>query len=233
MSSKVRPDAAGVNAPSMNSSLRGCDQRGRLQPVGWVGGRAAAHAAYLVIAASSRAMPSPGAGGTRRTPSATGPDRLGEERVAPLGRPARRVVRELEERAAADPGRDVQVGQQADAVGPGVRGEPAVAGEGQLGERPRPEHPAGQDDVGLVDVERVGVQRGQPVARRSGSSRRRRSACRAPTRAAPARPRRSVAGQRLLDPQHAVRRRGAVDDPAGGDRVERRPTCRRPSASPG
>src|SRR5271166_7001866 len=54
------------------------------------------------------------------------PDRRGEEEVAAFGGPAGRVVGELDVRAAAHAGHHVQVGQQAEAVGPGVRGEPAV-----------------------------------------------------------------------------------------------------------
>ena len=71
-------------------------------------GTAARQAANRLTAASSRTIPSPGAAGTRRTPSAAGPDRLREHEVAPLGRPAGRVVRKLEERPATDAGRDVR-----------------------------------------------------------------------------------------------------------------------------
>ena len=53
-------------------------------------------------------------------------DRLGEEEVAALLGPAGRVIGELYVGAAAQAGHHVQVGQQAEAVGPGVRGEPAV-----------------------------------------------------------------------------------------------------------
>ena len=124
----------------------------------------------------------------------------------------------LDERPTADPGRDVQVREQADAVGPGVGGEPAVAGEGQLADRAGPQHPAGQDHVRLVDVERIGIERrqrlgkrashlaaGDPDARRRGAQRREPSQIRA--------------GKRLFQPQHVVRRELSRDVP-GGDRVQ-------------
>ena len=114
-----------------------------------------------MTAASSRTIPSPGAAGTRSIPSGPGRDRLGEHEVAALGGPAGRVVRELDERSATDARRDVQVGEQADPVRPGMRGEPAVPREGELGDRPAAEHPGGEHDVGLVDVERVGLDGGE------------------------------------------------------------------------
>src|ERR1039458_7286332 len=63
--------------------------------------------------------------GKRTRPGPPAPARPGEV-TPPLG-PARRVIRELDLRAAADARRDIQVRHQAQAVGPGVRGEPAVA----------------------------------------------------------------------------------------------------------
>ncbi len=107
----------------------------------------------------------PEAGPLRDTQQAigVGPDRLGEEGVTAFGRPARRVVRELDERAAADTRGDMQVRQQSEPVGPGVRGEPPIARQRDLRDRPRPEHPAGEHDVGLVDVERIGIERREGV----------------------------------------------------------------------
>ena len=127
--------------PSMNRSRRRVDGGRARDPVGGRpgGGGGRGHAAYLVMAASSRTAPMPGRGGHAEQPIGVGADGLGQEGVAALGGPAGRVVRELEERPAADTGRHVQVGEQADAVGPGVRREPAVAGERELADRPRRE----------------------------------------------------------------------------------------------
>src|SRR5260370_13571046 len=55
------------------------------------------------------------------------PHRLGQEEVASLLRPSRRIMGELQERAAADSRRDMQVREQPEPVSPGVRGEPAAA----------------------------------------------------------------------------------------------------------
>src|SRR5215831_19788037 len=64
------------------------------------------------------------------------PDRLGQHEVPPGWCPARRVEGVLEVRAATDAGGQVQVRQQADAVGPGVRAEQPALGEHVLGDRP-------------------------------------------------------------------------------------------------
>src|ERR1019366_8288213 len=64
----------------------------------------------------------------RASPPGPGPPApAGPGEVTPPLGPARRVIRELDLRAAADARRDIQVRHQAQAVGPGVRGEPAVA----------------------------------------------------------------------------------------------------------
>ena len=192
MSSNVRPDAAG-NEPTVDEHLVARLDASRL-------GRSnrwrSRHSRGVPPDRTPRPgrAPRPGSVGTCRTPSASGPDRLGEEGVPPLRRPARRVVGELDVRAAADAGRDVEVGQQPEPVRPRVRCEPATAGECQLGHRPGAKHPAGQDDVLLVDVERVGVERRTATRGRSGSSRRRRCGRRdrrpaaPPVRAGPCRP---------------------------------------------
>jgi hypothetical protein len=39
--------------------------------------------------------------------------------------------------------------------------EPAVPRERDIGDGPCPQHPAGEYDVGLIDVERVGLERGE------------------------------------------------------------------------
>ena len=234
MSSNVRPEAAGTNRPSMNSSVRGAIAAARASQSAAVGGRRWRRVLMPrtgAMAASSRTMPEPGRGRDVEHPVGTRPDRLGEHEVAPLGRPAGRVVRELEERPAADAGRDVQVGQQPDPVRPGVRREPAVAGEGELGERARPRHPGRQHDVGLVDVERVGVERGQQLGERPGhlaagdADPGRRAAQRGQARAGPSRP---------AAPRPTGRRaRRAAPRPRGPRPGRASATCRRPSASPG
>src|ERR1019366_4401204 len=90
--------------------------------------------------------------GKRTRPGPPAPARPGEV-TPPLG-PARRGIRELDLRAAAAPRRDIQVRHQAQAVGPGVRGEPAVAELRYLGNGPGAEHPDRQHDIGLVDIQR-------------------------------------------------------------------------------
>src|SRR5215510_588981 len=67
-----------------------------------------------------------GAGRYPQAPGGVGQHRFGPEEVAALRRPAGRVIVELDVRAASDTGHHVQVGHQAKAVGPGVRGEPAL-----------------------------------------------------------------------------------------------------------
>lgn len=143
-----------------------------------------------------------------------------EEGISSLGRPAGRVVGELHERTAADAGDDVQVGQQPDAVGPGVRGEPSVPSEGDLGDGPGPEHPAGQHDVGLVHVEGIGIEGSQRLAERPGhlatgdphpGGRRAQASKTAQVRA----------GQRFLEPQDPVIGQ-AGGNAASGDRIDRR-----------
>ena len=186
--------------------------RGRL-------GRLGRHAANLFECGLVEDDPEPGRRRDAQDAVGAGPDRLGEHEVAPLRGPPGRVVRELDERSASDPGRDLQVGQQPDAVRPGVRRVPAAAREGELGDRPAVQHPGGQHDVGLVDVERVGLDGGQQLGERAGHL--------APGDAdpGPGRPERRQAGQvgagqRLLEPQDVVL--GELDgDLARGDRIER------------
>ena len=128
--------------------------------------------------------PSPGRAGTRRMPVAVRPDGLGQEGVAALGRPAGRVVRELDERPAADARRDVQVGQQPDPVRPGVRREPAVRARGPAPRWSRPRSMPAGEDRRRAGRRRRRPRRAPPATRRtSASSRRRRSGSRAPRRA--------------------------------------------------
>ena len=82
-------------------------------------------------------------------------DRRREEGIASLRRPGRWVVRELEEGPTADPGRDMEVGEQPQSVGPRVWGEPPPPRQRQLRHRSVPQHPTGERDIGLVDVEGV------------------------------------------------------------------------------
>ena len=120
------------------------------------------------MAASSRAMPSPGRVGTRSIPSRSG--RIGSARKAsrrsgvqpggsygnsmngPPPTPAATC------RLASSPIPFVQVC----GVNQRLRASASSA------EGPRPEHPGRQDDVGLVDVERVRVERGQRLGERPG-----------------------------------------------------------------
>ena len=80
------------------------------------------------------------------------------------------------------------------------------AGERELGDRPGAKHPAGQDDVLLVDVERVGVERRERLGKVRVISP---PAMRTPGAAArsASQPSQIRAGERLLEPQHVVRRR--------------------------
>ena len=203
----------------MNSSVRGAIGRrardpvsdGRLRRLG-------RHAANRRTASSSSTIPSPGVGRHAQDAVRAGSDRLGQHEVAPLGGPAGRVVGVFEVRPTADPGRDLEVGQQPDAVGPGVWREPAVAGEGELRDRPGVRQP-GQHHVRLVDVERVGLERGEQLGQRPGhlaagdpdAGRRGAQPGQAPQ---------VRSGQRLLDPQDAFvgETRG---DLASGHRIER------------
>ena len=141
-SSNVAPSAAGTNPPSMNASVLTSrpPRRKTTPPPRRARSRARAHRA-------------------REPCRRRRPDGLGEHEVAPLRRPSRRVVWVLEIRSAAHAGAHVQVGEQTDAVRPRVRGEPAVAPQRQLGERARARDPEREHDVGLVDVERIGLER--------------------------------------------------------------------------
>src|SRR5262245_24804801 len=110
----------------------------------------------------------PGLPGHGDVPGGVDEQRLGQEEIAPALGPAGRVVGELEVGAAAGAGRHVQVGQQAEPVGPGVRGEPAVPQLGELGDGPRPEQADGQDGIGLHDVERARGNGVQQLGRGAG-----------------------------------------------------------------
>ena len=170
------------------------DRGGPGEPVGGGGGRGASVVMPRTAAWPPRRgrCPRPGADGTCRIAVGTRPDRLGEHEVAALGAPAGRVVRELEERPATDAGRDVQVGQQPDPVRPGVRREPAVARERELGERAR-RGTSRRPGRRRADRRRTRRPRSRRAARRtSGSSRRRRCGSPAPSHAARPVPRRSV-----------------------------------------
>ena len=114
----------------------------------------------------------------------------------------------------------MQVGQQAQPVRPGVRREPAVPREGDLGDGPRPEHAGGEDHVRLVDVERVRVEGGELL----GEGARHLAARDADPEAGSAQPRQPAqvgAGQRLLHPQHVQLGQPGRDPPRRG-RVQRR-----------
>src|SRR5690242_14584677 len=89
-------------------------------------------------------------------------DRLGQHEVPPGRGPAWRVEWVLEERSAANAGGQVQVRQQADAVGPGVRAEHPALGQHVLREGPCPRDANGEHRVGLVYVQGIGLdERGQ------------------------------------------------------------------------
>ena len=215
----------------MNSSFRGCTAAARSSQ-SWVGARGSA-----VMPRTARARPRPGRSrgrgsrGTCRRPSASGRTGSANMKSRRSGVQPGRVVREFQERSAAHPGRDGEVGQQPDPVRPGVRREPAVPREREFGERPRPRHPGRQDDVGLVDIEGVGVQRGELFGERPGH-------LAAGDRGSPAR-------RRAMPPARAGPCRPGAPPPTGrrsrrGDGRWRRPrpgpatgSCRRPSASPG
>ncbi len=124
------------------------------------------HAANRRIATSSRAAPIPGRDGDAQDAVRVGPKRLREHEVAPLGGPTGWVVRELDERPAADAGDHVEVREQADPVRPRVRRVPTALRQGQLRDPSAIRHAGGQYDVGLVDVERVGVDGGDDLAER-------------------------------------------------------------------
>ncbi len=70
--------------------------------------------------------PSPGPAGGAIVPSLRDLERHGQQPVAPLGRPRRRVVRHLEERARRERERGVEVRHQPVAVRPRVRAPPAA-----------------------------------------------------------------------------------------------------------
>ena len=126
-------------------------------------------------------------------------DRLSQEEVAAFGGPAGRVVRELDVGAAAHAGYHVQVGQQAEAVGPGVRGEPAVPQQGQFGDGPGAQHADGEDHVGLQHVQGASRERVKQFGRGPGH-------LTARHRDLPAQRAHAVqvaAGQWLLEPEHA------------------------------
>src|ERR1044072_1457195 len=92
---------------------------------------------------------------------------LGEHEVAPLRCPAGRVVRIFEVRPAADSGGELEVGEEADAVRPGVWREEMPARGHALGELPFAEEPDGEHGVGLVDVQ--GIRRLEGFELRSRS----------------------------------------------------------------
>jgi len=80
-----------------------------------------------------------------------------------------------------------------------VRGEPAVAQQGQFGDGPGPQHADREHHVGLQHIERAGLQRGQQFGRGTGHL-----AARHPD--LPAQRAHAVqvaAGQRFLEPEHA------------------------------
>ena len=159
--------------------------------------------ARCVRASSSSTTPRPGSRGHLQQPVGIRHHRLGEHEVTPRRRPAGRIVGELQKRAAADAGAHMQVGEQADPVGPGVRGEPAVAPQRELARasaRRRSRGPARRP---------AGTRRARrpQSASRSSSNVARHLAAGDPharcSRAAPA-CRRILAGERLLHPQHAL-----------------------------
>src|SRR5690606_37997898 len=136
----VAPPAAATNAPSTNARPSGTSSPARRTQSACV---ATAATSVLLAAgvAADRVLVEHDAEarlvGHRDGAVGLDPDGLGEHEVAPLAGPPRRVVGELDVRPAAHAGDDVQVGQQADAVGPGVGREPAVGGQRQLTDRDR------------------------------------------------------------------------------------------------
>ncbi len=152
------------------------------------------------IASSSSSMPRPGLSGTSRQPSAftcTGSASMKSRRSGS----SRAGRRELEVRAAADAGRDMQVGEHADAVGPAVRRELTVLQVCELGEC------AGAVHADREEPRPSGRRRGRPppdsaaVQWASGASRRRRCA-RPVLGAQPLEAVQVRVRQRLLHPEH-------------------------------
>src|SRR5579862_9315421 len=72
--------------------------------------------------------------GDREATVAVDPDLFREHLAEGRGRPARRLVRKLEPGAVRDGGDEVQVREQPDSVGPGVRREEQAGGLGQRGD---------------------------------------------------------------------------------------------------
>ena len=110
--------------------------------------------ACRATASSSSSKPRPDGREARATLS-VGKHGLGQHEVPALGRPAGRIEGKLEERPAADPRCEVEVGEEPDAVRPGVRREPEPSLEHAPGELPGAQEAHCEHRVGLVDVERV------------------------------------------------------------------------------
>src|ERR687892_1572975 len=96
--------------------------------------------------------PQPGSVWRRDGPVSGDLDRGGEEPVAAGGRPGGRVEGHLDEGAGGDGEREVEVGQQPEAVRPRVRREAAAEQVGQRREPSDAAYPAGEDHVRLDHV---------------------------------------------------------------------------------
>ena len=195
-------------------------------------GGARPHAIRCASSASrSGVTPSPGPG--RRRDRAVGADldrRPAEQPVASLRAPARRIVRDLDERARRHRQRQVQVGEQPEPVRPRVRGEHPAAQVGEPRDPAAAAETAREHHVGLHDVDAAAQDQ---VARLGETAHH--LARRDPQRRAGAQARVAVdvvRRQRLLEPVDAER----LERPGALDRGRRRPSAasgRPPCASRG
>ena len=128
---------------------------GERRVVGVQDGGADPHATRCASSAS-RSGDDAEPGPVRRPDRPVGRDRrhvAAEQPVAPRGRPAGRVERDLEERAGGDGEREVQVGEQPEPVGPRVRRPHPPAEVRERGDPPAAADPAREHHVGLDDVD--------------------------------------------------------------------------------
>ena len=120
------------------------------------------------------------------------------------------------------PGRDVEIGQEADPVRPRVRGEPAAFGERQLPDRPRRvDIPPARTTSGWWTSKASASRAASELARTSASSRRRRSGRPGTDARSAARPARSApsSGSSSHRTSSSARPRR---DRARGDQIDRR-----------